>query len=238
MKISYFIAASAIALFAATSANAADAILAQEPTPEYIPPAFTWSGAYIGAQAGYGWGNTRFESDEYELNGKVKTKGFLGGVFAGYNWEAGNGFLLGAEADVNYANLKKSFHGSDIDEDGVTIFGAGETKLRWEGAVRARVGYVVDRFLPYIAGGVAFGGVKHSLALMDTDGNAVSESWKKTQVGWTAGGGVDYAATDNIFLRLEYRYTDLGKKDYQFLGEEFKPDFKSHEIRLGVAYKF
>ena len=60
--------------------------------------------------------------------------------------------------------------------------------------------------------------------------------------GWTAGAGVDYAATDNVIVRLEYRYTDYGRKDFTAdldgleLGASNK--FKTNEIRLGVAYKF
>ncbi|RCS24911.1 porin family protein [Phyllobacterium salinisoli] len=228
MKISHFIAASAIALFAATSANAADAIMAQEPTPEYTPPAFTWSGGYIGAQVGYGWGKSEGEFTDFST--ELKPDGFLGGIYGGYNFETGSNVVLGIDADINYANLKEEadfFDGPDY------VF-TGETKLRWEGAVRARAGYAVDRFLPYIAGGFAFGEVEHSA---NFDGLGLFEE-KKTRTGWTAGAGVDYAATDNLILRLEYRYTDLGDEDYTFAGNDFNVDFKSHEVRLGVAYKF
>jgi outer membrane immunogenic protein len=33
-----------------------------------------------------------------------------------------------------------------------------------------------------------------------------------TKVGWTIGGGVEYAITNNISLRAEYLYYDLGKQ--------------------------
>ncbi|WP_420960282.1 outer membrane protein [Brucella sp. IR073] len=239
MKIMHFIAASAIVLGAATSARAADAVY-EEPTPEYMPPVFSWTGAYFGGQVGYGWAKSKFSSYDVDLgdeNETLKSKGFIGGVFAGYNWEVGDGFLLGADADFNYARVKKTDEWFD-DEYG---YGSVQTKLGWLGSVRGRVGYAVDRFLPYIAGGVAFGEVKHSIEAaigIDTP-ERYSADFKKTQVGWTAGAGVDYAATDNIFLRLEYRYTDLGDKNYRISDESsFKTDFKMHEVRVGIAYKF
>ncbi|PYE89361.1 outer membrane protein [Phyllobacterium leguminum] len=240
MKIMQFVAASAIILGMASAARAADMIPSEEPTPEYMPPSFSWTGAYIGAAAGYGWGKTKFESPGEEYVSSVDSKGFIGGLFAGYNWEAGDGFVVGADADFNYARVKESFGSTDVDENGNPYSSGGDTKLKWVGAARARVGYAVDRFLPYIAGGVAFGKVERSFYVIDPISMpaAVAQSFNKTQVGWTAGAGVDYAATDNIFVRLEYRYTDLGKKDFTFMGDEYESKFKMHEVRVGVAYKF
>ena len=65
-----------------------------------------------------------------------------------------------------------------------------------------------------------------------------SFSSSKTHTGWTAGAGVDYAATDNVILRLEYRYTDYGHKNFDVDGVDTRNKFKTNEIRLGVAYKF
>ncbi|PRD43390.1 porin family protein [Phyllobacterium phragmitis] len=228
MKISHFIAASAIALFAATSAQAADVVYDQEPAPVYMPPVFSWSGAYIGAQVGYGWGKS--EGDTADFSAELKPDGFLGGIYGGYNWEVSPSVVLGIDADINYADLQEE---SDFFNGGTYLF-TGESKLRWEGAVRARAGYAVDRFLPYIAGGVAFGEVEHNA---NFEGLSILDD-KKTQTGWTLGAGVDYAATDNLILRLEYRYTDLGDEDYDLGGNDYNVDFKSHDIRLGVAYKF
>ena len=133
---------------------------------------------------------------------------------------------------MTYNNLKDS--ASIFDDAGVDTGVELESKLRWSGAVRARAGYAVDRFLPYIAGGVAFGSVKNTL---DNGVDSVSQS--KTLTGWTAGAGIDYAATDNVIVRLEYRYTDYGNKDFDFGGPvSIRDKFKTNEVRLGVAYKF
>lgn len=228
MKLKALLLASTVALVAATGAKAADAVIEQEPAPVVVAPTFTWNGAYIGGQVGYGWGKTNLDGDIFTY-GDVKTDGFLGGLYAGYNFDLGNNVVLGIDGDITYNDLSK---GIDI-YDGDLAVGSFENKLRWSGAVRARAGYAFDRFLPYIAGGVAFGNVKNS---GEIDGIGFSES--KTLTGWTVGGGVDYAATDNLILRLEYRYTDYGDKDIDFGGLSVNNDFKTNEVRLGIAYKF
>ena len=228
MKLKALLLASTVALVAATGAKAADAVIEQEPVPVVIAPSFTWSGAYIGGQIGYGWGKSNFDGDIYSY-GDVKPDGFLGGIYAGYNFDLGNNIVLGIDGDVTYNDVSK---GIDV-YDGDIAVGDFETKLRWSGAVRARVGYAIDRFLPYIAGGVAFGDVKNSGSIRD-----IGFSESKTLTGWTAGAGIDYAATDNLIVRLEYRYTDYGDKDIDFGGLNVNQDFKTNEVRLGVAYKF
>lgn len=223
MKLKSLLLASTVVLIAATGAKAADAIVYEEPAPVVAAPVFSWNGAYLGGQIGYGWGKSRFGDDTGSIN--LKPDGFLGGLYAGYNFDLGNSVVLGIDGDVTYNNLK----------DSNTFLGDTylESKLRWSGAVRARAGYAVDRFLPYIAGGVAFGSVKNTIG-----DDEVSFSQSKTLTGWTAGAGVDYAATDNVIVRLEYRYTDYGHKSFDVDGESTRNKFKTNEVRLGVAYKF
>ncbi|MEJ5080454.1 MULTISPECIES: outer membrane protein [unclassified Ochrobactrum] len=231
MTLKSLLLASTVALLATTGAKAADAIVYEEPAPVISAPVFSWNGAYLGGQIGYGWGKSQFSDIDGSAN--LKPDGFLGGLYAGYNFDLGNSVVLGVDGDVTYNNLKKRFSETDADGD----FDSVETKLRWSGAVRARAGYAVDRFLPYIAGGVAFGQIKNS-ATSIVGGVEDSFSSSKTHTGWTAGAGVDYAATDNVILRLEYRYTDYGHKNFDVDGVDTRNKFKTNEIRLGVAYKF
>lgn len=225
MKIKTILFASILASAGISVANAADAIQYQEPAPAIVASSFTWNGAYIGGQIGYGWGKSHFTS---LLNsGGLKPNGFLGGIYAGYNFALENNVVLGADIDVTYNDLTKR-HANPSEEF--------ETELQWSGAARVRAGYAVGRFLPYIAGGVAFGQVqnKYSITALNS-----TYSDKETVTGWTIGAGVDYAATDNVIVRLEYRYTDFGRKDFDFGGTAGVPNkFKTNDIRLGVAYKF
>ncbi len=225
MNLKTLLLASTVALVAASGAKAADAVVAQEPAPVAVAPAFSWTGPYIGGQVGWGWAKSKFSGDLGD--GKISPNGFLGGVYGGYNYDFGNNFVAGLEGDVTYNDVHKTFTG----DNGASM----RTNLRWAGAVRARVGYSIDRFLPYIAGGVAFGDVKNTYS--PVAGLSVDQS--KTLTGWTAGAGIDYAMTDNVILRAEYRYTDFGHKNYDFDNDlNVRDKFKTNEVRLGVAYKF
>ena len=59
--------------------------------------------------------------------------------------------------------------------------------------------------------------------------------------GWTAGGGLDYAVTDHVFGRVEYRYTDLAGAG--FVNATADDADAGHrvtisDVRVGLAYKF
>lgn len=193
------------------------------PAAEAEPVVYNWSGAYLGAQLGYSWARDA-ESEENLQLGDVETNpdGFLGGVYAGYNWQLPSNLVLGAEADIAYAGVD----GSATNPAGMTF----RLDWNWLGAVRGRVGYALDRFLPYVAGGFAFGQVEASAA----DGTAIY-SKTATTTGWTVGAGAEYAFSDDWTGRLEYRYTDFGRTD---VGEIRTGDVSMHDIRLGISYKF
>lgn len=229
MKIRYLLAASVVALIAASSAKAADIVHYQEPAV----PAFSWQGFYIGGQIGGAWSDSTIQGTNIFGTQNPKwspdASGFIGGLYAGYNVDVGNSVVLGIETDFAWADISKSK--STTFDEGIAT---GRLKEKWLGATRVRAGYAADRWLPYIAAGVAYGKVD---GLVRTDVNRYSSS--KTLTGWTAGGGLDYAMTDNILLRLEYRYTDLGDKSFSFgggVGTKFK--YKTNDFRVGVAYKF
>ncbi|WP_343313329.1 outer membrane protein [Brucella sp. BE17] len=230
MKLNLFLLVSGACL-AASGAQAADAIVEPAPVPVVIAPSFTWSGAYIGGQVGYGWGKSRLTASNPDDDVNIfnlKPDGFLGGLYAGYNFDLGNSVVLGIDADATYNDLSGK-QSETIDD----VTGTLESNLRWSGALRARAGYAVDRVMPYIAGGVAFGNISAKVTVLGESREATN-----TYTGWTAGAGVDYAATDNVVLRLEYRYTDYGKHSYESQYSKVDNKFKTSDVRLGVAYKF
>ena len=63
--------------------------------------------------------------------------------------------------------------------------------------------------MPYVTGGFAYGRTDHSYSEND-DGDIYNYSYGATHTGWTAGGGVEYAITNNLTLKIEGLYTDLG----------------------------
>ncbi|WP_413154313.1 porin [Bartonella sp. cb54] len=136
-------------------------------------------------------------------------------------------------------NMVSSF---DINQgEGIGTF-SHTLKQQWFGATRLRIGFAADRIMPYVAGGVAYTQLQDivSVSFKDTDGKVIFSKnltdETKTMVGYTVGGGVDFAMTDNILVRAEYRYSDFGKK--KFAKEKFEINFKTNDFRVGVAYKF
>ncbi|WP_375632847.1 MULTISPECIES: outer membrane beta-barrel protein [unclassified Bartonella] len=115
-------------------------------------------------------------------------------------------------------------------------------KQNWGGATRVRIGFAADRFMPYLAGGIAYGQFQDTVSIFvkDEDGRVVSSKnlsdETKTMIGYTLGGGVDFSVLDNVIVRAEYRYSDFGKK--KFAKEKLEVNYKTNDFRVGVAYKF
>lgn len=199
----------------AVPAFAADAIRAQpmEPVPVLATaPVNTWEGGYIGGYLG-GAVNTS-KSDDSDGTGR-KNSVKLGG-YSGWNFQNDN-IVYGVEGDAGYNTVKEK-------EDGVSVKGG------FEGSLRARLGYDMGAVMPYITAGVA--GAQFS-------GKTDTDSVKQFRVGWTAGVGAETMLTEKVSARLEYRFADFGKKDVRLGGEDTSGlKFQSHDIRIGVGYKF
>ena len=214
-------------LLSSTSAFAADAIVYNEPAPAVVADTFSWTGGYIGLNAGYAGGKNKFNGyDNFAVSAKDNASGFLGGIQAGYNWQFDQ-TIVGIETDFQGAGLKSK---AEVFT-GTSSFGA-EAKVNWFGTTRVRLGYTpVDRFMVYATGGVAYGKIKAS---------AFDFSQSDTKVGYTVGAGAEYAVTNNVTLKTEYLYTDLGKLKLDDVNGvrfgEVKAPF--HTVRVGVNYKF
>lgn len=196
---------------AAIAADAVDQIPAP-PAATNAPAAFSWAGGYAGALGGYGWLDAK-STYEGETT-KVKFNGGRLGGFAGWNFDASHSVILGIEGDVNHDWNKTDFDG-------------GNFGTQVSGSARARAGYAVDKALFYVAGGWA--AAKAKLNYTDTD-----SSYSKTFSGWTVGAGVDYALTNHIFTRAEYRYNDFGSK----VIDDAKFNMKQNVVNVGVGVKF
>lgn len=208
------------------AARAADAIV-YEPAPEVIP-GFTWTGAYIGIQGGYGWAdlsddddffledNTDDAIDSLDLDG-----GFVG-VYGGFNYQW-DSVVLGIEGDINKAWMDESFDFAGGD---------AEAEIDWFGSIRGRVGYAWDRTLLFATAGVAF-------AQVDYDIDEFDFSDDESFVGWTAGVGVEHAFTDNLLARAEYRYYDFGSEEFGNVDTGTGDlELDMHTVSVGLAYKF
>jgi outer membrane immunogenic protein len=260
------------------AAQAADLPTRKEaPAPVFVPPPFTWTGFYVGVNAGGLWPSgsrsaTIFDphaaTDGGFLNAAFpgglgsQSVGFLGGGQAGYNWQTG-AFVLGVETDFDGATNSKSFNnvGTPFLGAGVPALLSGDflsvngkASLSWLGTTRARVGFVAtpdNRLMIYATGGVAYGGGSSNFSVFDsTTGSFFTGSPSSTRVGWVIGGGVEYAITNNITIKGEYLYADLGSSNFTTVGNaaaavnfpgvfaSAKFDYNASIFRAGVNYKF
>jgi outer membrane immunogenic protein len=170
-------------------------------------PVFTWTGFYVGVNAGYGWN----ANDEITIGGVTydldDEGGFVGGAQVGYNYQIGS-FVVGLEGDIQYAD----FGGEDGDFDGV--LGEDFDNSDWFGTVRARAGVAFGQALVYATGGFAFA----------DDAN-----------GWTVGGGLEYAFTNNLSAKVEGLYVNLDG-DNDIVG--FEDEYEFGVIRAGLNFRF
>lgn len=206
------------ALFASVSSIAMAADItetAPAPVSEDAVQAFSWTGAYVGA--GVGGGSLGTEFSVPGLPGANASKNFNGGIasaFVGYNYQIEN-VVIGVEGDVSYNWNKHTFRG---------FGGSIDVGSDVSGSLRGRLGYVLDRALIYgTAGWTATNGYIQ----------ARGQEKSRTFHGWTAGLGVDYAVTDNVFVRAEYRFSDFADKN---IGINIDPD--QHTAIIGVGFKF
>ena len=167
--------------------------------PVYVPAAqvFSWTGFYLGGNAGYGWTNasgtltTATGPEHFAATGN----GFLGGFQAGYNWQTGP-VVLGVEADFQGTTVSGPFGATA----GPAI--SATEKVPWFATVRGRVGYAIDRILLYATGGGVYGDSN----LNGTVSTVGVFSNSTTFWSWTAGAGVEAAFWGCWSAKIEYLY--------------------------------
>lgn len=214
-------------LLSAVAANAADLSWNGGGNTMYSPaPATGWGGFYAGINAGYGWGTLTREPAGGGVEVENNSDGFQFGGQAGYNVDMG-GFILGAEADLNWSNI-----GYTEEIPGIGSFESG---IDYYGTIRGRAGMAFGAVMPFVTAGFAAGRGSASI----TDPANVVTSQSANHVGWTLGGGLEAQATENISFKAEYLYMNLGTQAYNGLptgNTDVTQNFSV--IRAGINYKF
>jgi outer membrane immunogenic protein len=228
MKPRRFRGVAAVALTIASPLIAHAADLQSWAAGQFLPPPFTWTGSYVGLNVGGVWGSgsrstTLYDagfpllSNDYPNTLGAGASGWLAGGQAGLNWQSG-GAVFGLETDIDWTSMNKTFSFASapltnyLPGDIVNV--NASARLNWLGTTRARIGFVATpdyRLMFYGTGGFAYGGGNGYLNVFD---NLAGLYWhgapSSTRVGWSIGAGVEYAITDNITVRGEYLYYDLG----------------------------
>lgn len=149
--------------------------------------------------------------------------GFVGGGQIGYNWQASN-WVFGLEADANWNSIRAG--GGLVVPDPfliATLTGTTNTQIDWTASFRGRVGVTFDRLLVYATGGGTVAGGRFSSSFTLTNPitgiffpipfqGTTNASENFSRLGWTVGGGLEYAFDRNWSIAGEYRYSDYGTR--------------------------
>lgn len=208
------------------------------PVPVHV--GYNWTGFYYGVNVGYGFADqdTSLVSNATGAtvaSGSASLNDITTGGQIGYNWQLRN-WVFGVEADI-----QGSWQNDDQTLAALGSTVAFTTRLQYYGSVRGRIGWAMDRFLPYITGGWAYGRGQ-------IDGTAttgiVTRNFEGDDFlsGWVAGLGVETALWDNWTGRIEYLYYDLGDgPDVRATATTLNVEGTSMQqnvVRLGLNYRF
>jgi outer membrane immunogenic protein len=244
-----FLASVGAIAFTGSAALAAD--LLPPPPP---PPIFTWTGPYVGGQVGYAWGTGNLNTTLFDpVTGTLfnasaggTPDGVIGGAHFGYLYQI-NQWVLGIEGSVDGTSLSNTAVAAFPNVRGGSILTV-KSHVDVEGTIRGKIGIAWDRVLIYGTGGFAFGGFSTDFTGATTTGVPLvftGANVSSNRTGWTAGGGLQYAVTDNWWVFVEYRYTNLGSIRNNgplnlpagaFFNESRQ--IRQNQVQAGFSYRF
>jgi outer membrane immunogenic protein len=231
------------------SVLAADLPRKAPPPVQPVTYAPIWTGFYIGAHLGAGWGTTETSipgegpGDSDLPWSQRQSNGLLGGGQVGFNWQAGWA-VFGVEGSFSWADINGKA------PCGIGNFFTCRTETNWIATATGRIGGVVaDRTLVYLKGGAAWKDTDYSSTGLEfvIFGDEVVVKTDKTRFGWLVGAGAEYAFLPNWTGFIEYNYMDFGNKTLRYsVFEEGEFDGTTdvrnkdvlHVIKAGVNYRF
>jgi len=217
---------------AAGSFAAADAMM---------PPAYNWTGFYVGGNLGAGVANgpaTLGFDNVVSNQTNFAARSLNGGLQAGANWQMRN-LVLGVEGDIQANDQSQRDCFDFCLRDQSTDFG---TRLPWFATLRGRAGYGAGPFLVYGTAGAALGSVETSYRRYHFGHTFASGIFSEVKSGWTAGGGIETALSEHWTAKAEYLYLDLGRvahamPDLVGGNAQFSTTIRDHIFRVGLNYK-
>jgi high affinity Mn2+ porin len=254
MKLLPLLSIAVIVIACADAAVADDLVPTKAPATTYGGPAYNWNGFYAGGHLGYAWGNSNWTAGSpgaanvsgsfsvaQPIDSFNESGSWFTGLQAGYNYMLPSHLLVGAEVDATFPAFQTL---SGLSIGNITnltspALGAetfGENVLA-SGTVRGRIGYAPGNWLFYATGGFAWTYNQQTLTQFSTGNSATPFVWR---LGWAAGAGVEAPIVPQWTARLEYLFTDYGKRTNTFFGgaQTINSDFSVQELRLGLNYQF
>lgn len=232
--------AAAVAALASTSALAAD-LAYKAPPPVYVPPAYNWTGFYIGAHLGGAFGGSDSFNSNFVPGGFATSNSnssFLGGGQIGADYQFSPNWLIGIEGQISgMTNNDRRF--TDTVGGGVL-----RDRSDWLASVTGRLGYVWGPGVIYAKGGVAFRDNSNLSALNLGPGDVITTD--RNDVGYTVGGGVEYMFSPAWTAKIEYQYYNFNRTNVSTLlapiafpsGTAFSYVDDVHTVKVGLNYRF
>jgi len=180
-----------------------------------------WTGPYLGASAGYGWGEQKFKDINFAdvftasgsdvvTNSKPSLDSAFGGLNAGYNFLVNDKTLLGAEVNVIGgsfdANYQSIGHGAGQDF-------TAHSKINWTATAQAKAGMFVGETLVHVNGGVAFSDEEMKVDSLFS-GDHYKSSNSQTRTGWVVGLGAEHPIYNNLTAKIDYQHIDFGDENF------------------------
>ena len=255
MKTATRVAATTLGMaLAAAGARADEPGRTRSGSANPLPP--SWTGAYVGGQLGYAWGNSDWTaygpaatatsgSFDYALGYDAfkGTGSYFGGLQAGYNYRLPSGIVIGVEADMVAPNTIR-------DTQILTSPAVGQASIseqvEMSGTLRGRLGYVHDGWLIYGTAGYAWSYdrfLRTQLLGTPVGGTSVPGDIEKANAwrnGWAAGAGVELPVAARWTASLEYLFTAYGAQSVAFPAgaQRFESDLAIQSLRMGLNYQF
>lgn len=229
-----------------------------------------WNGFYAGINAGAAVGTAEMALDPsgsfrgptasdiadgnfWRGTKDLASAGFTGGLHAGYQIERGK-FLLGLEAEADYLGLRDSSSvTAQVPASGNTYRLDQKVETDFFASLRPRLGYMPDTFsghlMLFTTAGVTLTHARIDQKFTQINVAYYSEGLSEDRmlIGWTAGGGLEYALSKTWSVKAEYLYADLGSVErnnasgnagFTSYTTDNQADLTAHIIRLGTAFHF
>lgn len=217
-----------------------------------------WSGFYLGAHGGYGWGDQDYPGTNPYIappancgncgSPRAELEGGLVGGQLGYNFQF-HQFVIGAEVDYSFTKMQESLRdGNYLVQD---------HEISSLGSIRGRLGYSFGHVLPYVTAGWAWSEMSLGqscpipAAVVAGHCNANNGfspydlSKDETETGWVYGAGVETMVAKSWSIRAEYLRYDFDDQVYELgqtpSGKTIPPKILSHDVdvvRIGMNYTF
>lgn len=209
----------------------ASPVLAADPAP--LSSAF-----YIGGNVGYGFGNATATLGDLggtsAAGGTNQYGALFGGVQAGYDHYFPTRLMLGLELDASFPGYMDL---SQVLSYRATGSGGADEQLEYLATARARVGYGIGSWTPFLTGGLAWASTRYSRTDFTTGFEDATAG--RLRAGYVVGAGVDHALGHSWSARFEYLYTNLGATSFTFnSGARYDTQYDLHRFRVGLNYRF